>query len=894
MKKTALFFTLLLIITALSYLFYDKYLKAEQVGIHNYVTDDAAWVIESNSLLQSIDKYKNSNDGILKLFTSSKYNNTLALIDTSKSKWDCVLEGPTLLSAHVSGNNSFDNTFYIDLSKNNRDKVFLELINQFKSGSSLTTRIYLGQEIHELGKGDDKITYYLDKNILVFSLKPYLVEDVVRTREEGTGNNFFTKHMNLKNLPKLSNDDGNLYVNSSKLNDLINVFAEEKSSLIDNLALNGFLDITLADKSIFFNGFTTTSSEDLLSTFEDQVPVPDNFDYFVPSEVSVVSKFLTSNAALWHSKLIDFWKTNYEKYSLKRNDFIKSYDLNIEEIYSWIKDGVCLASFDNEALGKKILYISTKDINEALNQLNEFSEKESIALGDSVYAEAYGNYQIREIKVSEFPMMIFGPEFKGFNTTYYMAMDDKIVIGNTITSLKDLLYDIENENTLGRSVGYTEFKESGLEESNLSYYFNLPRILPSINKSLKANWAEYVNNNKAELKALKRASVQFSRVDQNYYTSMAVQWEDNKVEIKNSLFRTTQQLTFINPIITKPFVVRNHNNNLLEVLQQDSLLNLNLISAEGKKLWSVPISEKIVSDIFQVDYYKNRKLQYLFATQNKIYLIDRLGNTVEQFPKAFDFNIEDLNLVDYDNSKNYRFMLNDDRGNIYLTNKDGKLLEGWNPQVGDGKLSQKAFHIRVRGRDYLIALFQNGNLSIYNRRGEMNNGFPLKLDGRFESQVFVEVGTNSENTKIHLVSREGRLFVVNLKGEILSTEELYKQTKEARFQIVPDALGKNYILARQEKNRLVILNSNRTELLSKDYLDSNELNIQYYDFGIDNQVFAVTDRVQGFTYLYRNDGSLLGSSPIDSDKEVGLLYSESNNAYTIYSISGDTFRQLVF
>jgi hypothetical protein len=93
---------------------------------------------------------------------------------------------------------------------------------------------------------------------------------------------------------------------------------------------------------------------------------------------------------------------------------------------------------------------------------------------------------------------------------------------------------------------------------------------------------------------------------------------------------------------------------------------------------------------------------------------------------------------------------------------------------------------------------------------------------------------------------------------------------------------------------LVILNSNKTELLSKDYLDSNELNIQYYHFNLDNQIYAVTDKVQGFTYLYRNDGSLLGSSPIDSDKEVGVLFSESKNAYTIYSISGDTFRQLVF
>ncbi|MEQ8243848.1 hypothetical protein [Fulvivirga sp.] len=893
MKKTAIFLTFLLVIVFLSYLFYDKYLKMDEVAIQEYVTDDAALIIESNSFLASLDKHKKNNQEILELLNSPEYKRILSVLDTSKVKWDEVLKGSVLISLHVSGNNSFDNTYYIDLTKNNRDKVFLTITDQFRANSSLSTRVYLGREIHELGKAKEKITYYLDNNILVFSLKPYLVEDVVRAMEE-EGNSFFEKHSDLINLPNLSNDDGNLYINSDKLNDLVGVFGTDKSEFIKNLAANAFLDVTFSDKSIFLNGFTLSSKGEFLSTFENQIPVPDNFDYFIPSEASIVSKFLTSDPIEWHSNLVDFWKADYEKFVLKRTDFVKSYGLEVDKIYSWIKDGVCLASFDNDPLAKKILYISTIDINEALNQLNEFSERESIALGDSVYAEEYGDYEIREIKVKEFPMMIFGPQFEGFGTTYYMALDDKIAISNTITSLKDLLYDIENENTLGRSVGYNEFKESGLEESNVSYYFNLPRILSTIQSGLKENWVEYVEKNRHKLKALKRSSIQFSRVDQNYYTSMALQWEDNTIEIENSLFKTTQQLAFINPIITKPFVVRNHNNNLLEVLQQDSLSNLNLISSEGKKLWSIPISERIVSEIYQIDYYKNKKLQYLFATSNKIYMIDRLGNTVEQYPKAFDFGIQDLTLVDYDNSKNYRFMLNDDRGNIYLTNKEGKLLEGWNPLAGEGKLSQKPFHIRVRGRDYMIALFQNGDLSIYTRRGELNKEFPVKLDGRFESQVFVEMGTDDSNTKIHTVSREGRLFIVNLKGQILSTEELYKLTKEARFQIVPDALGKNYILARQEKNRLVILNSNRTELLSKDYLDSNELSIQYYHFNIDNQIFAVTDKVQGFTYLYRNDGSLLGSSPIDSDKEVGILYSEANNTYTIYTISGDTFRQLVF
>ena len=360
LKRTALFFTLLIVISSLSYLFYDKYLRIVDVAINDYVTDDAALVIESNSFLKSIEKY---DKGVIQLFNSSRYEKILSVLDTSESKWNNLLDGPIIISFHISGNNTFDNTFYIDLSKNGRDKFFLELISQFEGSLKLSTRNYLNREIHELGTGENKITYYLDNNILVFSLKSYLIEDIVRTIEEDWESGFFKKNSNLLALPRLSNDDGNLYVNNSKFNDFVNVLSKSKSDLSKNLALSGFLDLTFSNNSVFLNGFTLSSKGKFLSTFHNQLPVPDNFDYFIPLGADIVSKFLTSDAPKWHIELIEFWKANYEKYLLKRNDFIKSYGLDIEKIYSWIKDGVCLVNLDNDPLSNKLLFISTNDVN---------------------------------------------------------------------------------------------------------------------------------------------------------------------------------------------------------------------------------------------------------------------------------------------------------------------------------------------------------------------------------------------------------------------------------------------------------------------------------------------------------------------------------------------------
>ena len=45
---------------------------------------------------------------------------------------------------------------------------------------------------------------------------------------------------------------------------------------------------------------------------------------------------------------------------------------------------------------------------------------------------------------------------------------------------------------------------------------------------------------------------------------------------------------------------------------------------DGKVLWKIPVGDQITSDILQVDFFNNNKLQYIFTTRNAIHIIDRL------------------------------------------------------------------------------------------------------------------------------------------------------------------------------------------------------------------------------------------------------------------------------
>ena len=69
-------------------------------------------------------------------------------------------------------------------------------------------------------------------------------------------------------------------------------------------------------------------------------------------------------------------------------------------------------------------------------------------------------------------------------------------------------------------------------------------------------------------------------------------------EIENSnLFK----VSFSDPIIVGPFIVKNHINQNEEIIVQDINNILYLIDSSGKIAWSKQIDEKILNKVFQVD-----------------------------------------------------------------------------------------------------------------------------------------------------------------------------------------------------------------------------------------------------------------------------------------------------
>jgi hypothetical protein len=327
------------------------------------------------------------------------------------------------------------------------------------------------------------------------------------------------------------------------------------------------------------------------------------------------------------------------------------------------------------------------------------------------------------------------------------------------------------------------------------------------------------------------------------------------------------------------------------VLVQDSLKHLYLIGSQGRTLWQDELGSTICGKVSQVDFYANNKLQYLMATEKEIHIIDRNGNSIEGYPVSVPTNsrLRNIGVIDYDNSKRYRFIASDESGQVFMYNKQGELLDGWNPRVMQDQLLFAPRHIRVRGKDCIIAVQENGQVHVMNRRGNNYPGFPLDLQGSIEGELFISQGTDFSNTLFTAVTRSGLIIKFDLNGKITDRQQLLKPTSDTYFELCLDPLERYYVIKRQNANRLGILNRKGEVLFEKDYLSKADLIVQYYLLENNHSIYAVTDPVQQFTYFYNQDGSLINSSPIESNTEIAMLYYENQQQHQIYSVYDNKF-----
>lgn len=906
MKKTLVLFFILISITA-GAVYYFKVFQQKKIDVWQMVPANAILAYENNNLIENWNIIVNKSiwKTLKKIPYFHAWESGLSKADSLSGKdgsLDKLFRGKSfIVSAHRTSAIEFDFLFYLDFTDYNGKIVFDKVINSIQKDHAIIskTRIYQGIELIELTNKNKKLTftYFIYKNVAAGSFTPFLVEDVVRNISDGFKDTFKTQISALHGISKLENDDGNIYIDYAKIPNLFATFLNgRQSAKFKNLARftgDTYLDIKIIDHELLLNGVSSISlsnNQSFISTFRNQNPGKIEVTDLLPNNTALLYHVTFSDFKEWQNQLTKYWSISNKDQFQRSLVFEQTYKLKLD----WIDREAANAILEtpNKEHPDQLIFIGVNDKDLAFNELSRFSEQLSNELGDSIYIEIYYDQSIVQIPFSEFPSLIMGNYFTGFENSFVTIYKDYMVIGNSMQVVRFFLDELENDNNWGKSIRQNMFLDNTLSESSFSFMINTTLCWQMILNNLNEKWIELFKEYENQLKSFDRIAIQISNLDQRFYTSIVVGHQEKKASSpKISRLKKIQSVYTKSPLITKPFIVKNHINSNFEVLVQDSLNILYQISSEGDIIWEKSIQDKIVSEIHQIDYYKNSKLQYLFATKNEIHLLDRNGNYLKNFPVKLKegIELEHLTVIDYDNSRRYRFMAVDKKGDIYLFDKEGKNLDGWKPRSFGGQLAIPGFHIRVKGGDCMVALQLDGVLNVTNRRGRMYPGFPIDLKAQVNNGLFVDIGNDFNSTRLVTVSDEGEVIEVNLKGEIVKREQLYKPTKESKFWLVNDALNKTFVIARQEYNKISVLDRKFEVIMENNIISSGDLLVQFYNFSSDNQVTVIIDKQQEFAYVFGKDGQQITFVPLESSQQIGLLYSKAQKEYALYKCFNNNF-----
>ena len=690
-----------------------------------------------------------------------------------------------------------------------------------------------------------------DETELIISLTKNINEEVftIITKDSIKEFDVFHKRINniniysnsLKNINEIQinyNKDFNKYAKTFNVNDSFSLILKEE---ISKEFLNSIFNLNnkIQDNSLSFgvNIFNDKILLNGLSFLDDSLKISNNI--FKES----------SSSELKNYKITPKNTTSLKSYNFKnQNNYLKkvSKDEVEENRFSII--------LNNNSIEITELKLDNEQV--FIFRLDEIKLFKDYLINKNTISTKHRGFEIYNNTDLDINPFISFANFN--NKEKILLFKDYLVFSNNEKTLKQFINDNLNKNTLKSNSSFNRLFSSisSFNTLNNNYFsgsnynfFNELNLLNSKN-DFTENSFQLVQDN---------GIIHFNAVISKETK------EDENLKI-SKLF----DVEIDEEIIMYPHFVKNHVTKNLDIVVQDAKNNLYLISKDGKVIWKKKINQPILGQISQIDIYKNGRLQLIFNTKNKIYVLDRNGNNVKQFPKTFNDPItQPLAVFDYDNNKNYRLLVTQG-SELLMYDKNGKKVSGFKYKKSSNNITSKPKHFRILNKDFIV--FKIGNkMKILNRKGRER--INVNDDINFSNQNVFEY-----NDKLISTTTDQKLVQIDVNGVI-------------------DLSSLKNLSLNSDGSNLVVLNENSIKL------SSNVASIPFGNYGSPqlsninkNLLITLYDKQNKKSYLFNKNLILDTSFPVYSlipmeigdmnrDKKVELIISNKNKFISCYTIN---------
>ena len=797
---------------------------------------------------------------------------------------DSIRKGNSIISELFTGRvffsmYEFEGNSEILISKSFSDlNVTEEWLKLLGNGNNINKKKYENTTFYLIdfdeGSYPEDLCFYESSGLLVISSSEELLKSSIRNLNSGT--DVFSSSL-FKRLSSTAGNDvsANIYLNYAEFTKLVQKFFKAGSIPdLSKLFSASVLDLEINTGHFILNGFTNFEGLDN----------PEYLNFGEAKRGFDLISYLPFDPVLFDIKKggpILSWKKN--DLSAVQNDFLLKFSeqCSDEGAYLLTKNN---NNFDSYLILKLVSGTATEELIRTKLRILENNEQALNPVNVSIDNRKFVVYGCQGSPIASF-LTINSPFKDQFSSlTIY---ENLLIFGQGKESLSEFIHSNQLGTTLNNNKDFEALSGNFSSASNRFIFINTPLFIKKLGSLLSIEMAENLENAEKKLKKFDAISFQGTQSEDLHYFRIFVNHTGEIRESYSTVWR--RKLDTLSQF--KPVIVKNHMTGDKEIFIQDENHSIYLISNKGNVIWKQKIDGPILGDVIQVDYYRNGKLQYLFNTSGKLYLTDRNGNMVEKFPVNFRSEATaGISLFDYDNSGEWRISVPTKDKNIYMYDKNGRVISGWNFREGDYPVNQPLQHFKVSDKDYIIAV-EDYQIHFLDRKGKRRFK-PQEQLNFSNNQVYFERGTKAS---MIASDKNGAVYRFFFDGKV---ENIFENNlSDNHYFLAEDVTGDNtkeFIFI--DGDFIIVYNKDKKILFRKSFTEKITSPPVVYSFTAKDKKIGVVATKTGKIYLYNNDGSdykgfpLPGSSMFSISAFPGLkdrfnlIVSNKDNFLYNYSV----------
>jgi len=882
----------------------------------NAIPLSASVIIKVNNYESLLEKTANENPiwhELQQLPFFAKINGQLRFVDSlarhNPEAEQIISNPPSFISAHLTGKDRISIMHVFRLSSRVHEKNITDVIsNLVRNAGTMTTRKYEGTEIHEvvlLNKSSlNNFQFAVYHDILMLSFSATVLEDAVRQLASGVT---LSDDADFERVYATAgkNVDANVFVNFSEFPRSLSSFVKpdyrSEVRSLKNFAGWAELDLNPLSDMLLMNGFVNPSDSVLTmaSVLARQSPQKILADEVLPSSVSAFFSLNLSDPAKYlkgYQELLQD-EGRLTSYNNTLQSVNNAYGTHFPDDFIDVMDNeLALAIQGNFAEGSEPgLYFLLRIKSKAQAEAKFRSIVTSIAATESKSVDTYITpyrfdadltFTIYELPVRKLISKVFGPVFSILDKHYFVVLDNYMVFSDSVGSIKSLIRDFILNKTLVNDPAYKEFKRNLSPRSNLCFYCDLSQSQPFISRYLIPSLGSSWQKNLSTFQKLRMAGLQLYANNNMLYSNFLIK--------HLSSFSAAAQTVWESRLDTladfKPVFTLNHQTGENEVFVQDLRNTIYLINQVGRILWKIQLPEPILSDVFQIDYFRNGKLQLLFNTSSKIYLVDRNGNFVEKYPVALRAPATNgVAVFDYDRNRDYRIFIACADRHVYAYSREGTLLDGWEFGQTESEVKQPLNHFRIGDRDFIV-FGDSYKTYILDRRGAMRVNVDVYFPHSANNNYMLNAAPDANGPSVVTTDTTGKVYFVGFNGNVRTVELPGKFTNRHFFDF-KDLNGDNkpeYIFL--EDDRLTAYTTDESRLFTYRFDKPVRYIPMFYQFSSTDRKLGVVSQDENLIYLINSNGELYDGFPLQGNTPFSIgNFGDSLSRFNLIVGSRDNF-----